>query len=221
MATFSTFLGLKLNSSSDPFLLSDFLANWTILDGAPGVFVCTSSTRPTLTGAQAGRLIFMTDWECLSFWNGTAWLDARDAVPVFAAGAAFSSSVAHNTSATFTVISLTLPRQCSLVISVTGTYQCPTGASQDVFQRVLVDGVGSTANQLGGFREQGRFSGIISGSAQAGLSLTTHQVIASVAPGSHTIGLGVDIGGASNTPVTVVGAKALAWIAVTAANNSL
>ena len=221
MATFSQYLGLKLNSSTDQFLLSDFIGNWTIIDGSPGVFICTSSTRPSWTSQQAGKLIFMTDYECLSFWNGSAWLDCRDAVPVFAAGALFNSSVAHNTSATFTVISLTVPRTCSLAITLTGTYQCPSGSSQDVWQRVLFDGVGSTANQLGGYREQARFSANAGTSATAGHSLTTHQVITGVSPGTHTVGLGVDIGGSSNQSVNVVGAKSLAMIAVTASNNSL
>lgn len=221
MATFSQYLGLKLNSATDPFLLSDFVGNWTVLDGAPGVFICTSSTRPAWTASQAGRLIFMTDWEALSFWNGTAWLDCRDAVPVFAAGTLLNTPVAHNTSASFTVISLTLPRTCSLVIALTGTYQCPSGSYQDVWQRVLVDGVGSTANQLGGFREQLRFAPTIGTAATAGMCATSFQVVPGVTAGSHTVGLGMDVGGSSNQSITLVGVKALAWIGVTASNNSL
>jgi hypothetical protein len=202
-------------------LLADFVGNWTLLDGSPGIYICTSSTRPTWTSAQAGRLIFMTDYECLSFWNGTAWLDCRDAAPVFAAGTYVNSAIAHNTSAVYTVVSLTLPRSCSLVIALTGTYQCPSGSYQDVWQRILLDGVGATSNQLGGFREQLRFAPTLGTSATAGLCATSFQVVSGVAAGSHNIGLGVDVGGSSNQAITLVGAKALCWIGVTASNNSL
>jgi hypothetical protein len=221
LATYSTYLGLKLNSTTDPFLLSDFVNNWTILDGSPGVYVCTSSTRPNWTSAQAGRLIFQTDYECLAFWTGTAWLDCRDALPAYVTGTQIGSTVAHNTSAAFTVVNLTLPRACSLVVLLTATYQCPATSAQDVYQRVLVDGVGATSNQLGAYREQVRFSPTNGSNTTAGATMTSFQVAASVAPGAHTIGLGVDVGTASSQAVTVVGAKGLAFIAVTSPSNSL
>jgi hypothetical protein len=221
MATFSTYLGLKLNGASDPFLLSDFIANWTILDGAPGVFICTSSSRPSWTAAQAGRMIFMTDYECLAFWNGTAWLDCRDAAPVFASGVFLNSNIAHNTTSSYTVINLTTPRTCSLAIAITATYLCAANSNQDLWQRVLVDGAGSTGNQLGGYREQLRFTASAGVAGNAGLTATSLQVASGVAAGAHTIGLGVDVGNVSNIAVNVVGIKAVAWLALSSAGNSL
>lgn len=221
MATFSTYLGLKLNGASDPFLLSDFIANWTILDGAPGVFICTSSSRPAWTAAQGGRLIFMTDYECLSFWNGTAWLDCRDAVPMFASGTYLNANVAHNTTASYTVVNLTCPRTCSLAIAITGTYLCAANSSQDVWQRVLVDGVGSTANQLGGYREQLRFTATAGLAGNAGMCATSLQVVTGITAGAHTIGLGVNAGNVGTAPINVQGIKAMAWIAATNPGNSL
>lgn len=221
MATYSTFLGLKLNSATDPFLLSDFIGNWTILDGSPGVYVCTSSSRPSWTAAQAGRLIFMTDWKCLSYWSGSAWLDCRDAAPVFSAGVYLSASVAKGTTGSWTIISLTCPRTCALAIAVTGTYLVAANANQDVWQRVLVDGAGSTANQLGGYREQLRFIANAGVSDNAGMTATSLQVVTGITPGTHTIGVAADIGANYNTPVTAIGFKAIAWIAATGAGNSL
>ena len=221
MATYSTYLGLKLNSATDPFLLSDFVANWTILDGAPGTYVCTSSTRPAWTAAQAGRLIFMTDYEALAFWSGTQWLDCRDAVPVFASGAYLNTAIAHNTTASYTVINLTVPRTCSLAIMLTGTYQCAAASYQDVWQRILVDGVGSTANQLGGYREQLRFTPSPGVSGQAGLCATSFQVQSGITAGAHTIGVGADIGNSSTASIQIIGVKAMAMIAVTSAGNTL
>jgi hypothetical protein len=214
-------LGLKLNGASDPFLLSDFIANWTILDGAPGTFVCTSSSRPAWTAAQAGRLIFMTDYECLSFWTGTQWADCRDAAPVFAAGVFLNSNVAHNTTSNYTVINLTTPRTCSLAIAITGTYLCAANANQDLWQRVLVDGAGSTANQLGGYREQLRFTASAGVAGNAGLCATSLQVVSGITAGAHTIGLAVDVGNVSTIAVNVVGVKAVAWLALSSAGNSL
>jgi hypothetical protein len=221
VATYSNYLGLKLNSASDPFLLSDFIANWTILDGSPGIYVCTSSTRPAWTAAQAGRLILMTDYECLSFWNGSAWLDCRDAVPVFASGVYINAAVAHNTTASYTVINLTCPRACSLAIMMTGTYQCAANSYQDVWQRVLVDGVGATGNQLGGYREQLRFTPSPGVSGQAGLCATSFQVQTGITAGAHTIGIGADIGNSSTAAIQLIGVKAMAMIAVTSVSNSL
>lgn len=221
MATYSTYLGLKLNSATDPFLLSDFIGNWTLLDGSPGVYICTSSSRPSWTAAQAGRLIFMTDYKALSYWSGTAWQDCRDAAPVFASGVYLNANIAHNTSSSRTVINLTCSRACSLAIAVTGTYLCDANYSQDVYQRVLVDGAGSTANQLGGYREQLRFVRDTTAPGNAGMCATSFQVVSGIAPGAHTIGLGIDVGNTSSVAVNVVGAKALAWIAVTSAGNSL
>jgi hypothetical protein len=221
VATFSTYLGLKLNGASDPFLLSDFVGNWTILDGSPGVYVCTSSSRPAWTAAQAGRLIFMTDYKCLSYWDGAAWQDARSAAPVFAAGVYLNANIAKGTTANYTVINLTCPRTCSLAIAVTGTYLCAANANQDLWQRVLIDGVGATGNQLGGYREQLRFTATTGAPGNAGMCATSFQVYSGVTPGAHTIGLAVDAGTASNTAINIVGVKALAWIALTSPTNAL
>jgi hypothetical protein len=221
MATYSTYLGLKLNSSTDPFLLSDFIGNWTILDGSPGVYICTSSSRPSWTSAQAGKLIFMTDWKCLAYWTGTGWLDCRDAAPVFSAGVYLAASIAKGTTGQWTIIGLTTPRTCALAIAVTGTYLVAANANQDVWQRILVDGVGSTANQLGGYREQLRFIANAGVNDSAGMTATSLQVVTGINPGTHTIGVAADIGSTYTTSVTAIGFKAIAWVAATGAGNSL
>ena len=47
--------GLKLNAPTDPFQLSDFVANWQILDASPGTFICTSASRPRSCRTISGR----------------------------------------------------------------------------------------------------------------------------------------------------------------------
>jgi hypothetical protein len=163
----------------------------------------------------------MTDYKCLSFWDGAAWQDCRDAAPVFAAGIYLAASVAKGTTGTYTVINLTTPRTCSLAIALTGTYQCQPNYTQDVWQRILVDGVGSTANQLGGYREQLRFWVSTGAAGNSGMCATSFQVVTGINPGAHTIGVAADVGSGSNAPITVIGVKAMAWIAVTSPVNSL
>jgi hypothetical protein len=218
MPTYSTYLNLKLNVGSDPFLLSDFVNNWSILDGAPGHFICTSLTRPAWGAAQAGRLIFMTDLKQTSFWDGAAWQDLRNSAPVFAAGVFLNASMARNTSPVFTVLSFTTPRPCALSLFLTATYNCSNQNNQDLWQSLAFDGAKVTGF---GYREQVRFSGNASDSgALAGDTAMTLAVIPSVAAGSHTAGIVVDMGTYS-TSATLVGAKVLAMISVYNASNVL
>jgi hypothetical protein len=163
----------------------------------------------------------MTDYKCLSYWTGTSWADARDAAPMFAAGTYLDVAIAANSSAAYTIANITIPRSCSLAIAITGTYTCPASSYQTAWQRVVVDGVGGTGSQLGGFREQIRFNVSAGDTGVAGNCATSFQAIASVAAGAHTIGIGVDVGTPSTQAVSLVGAKVLAWIAVTSPSNSL
>lgn len=218
MATFSTFLGLKLPATTDPFLLSDFISNWGIIDASPGVFICTSSSRPTWTSGQAGRLIYMTDYKQLSFWNGTTWNDLRDSAPVVAQGTILNTNMASNSSPQFTLMTFTTPRTSALTVWLSATYQCSNRVNQDLYQSILVDG---TKYTLGGYREQIRFSGTSSDSGNtAGTNAMSVAIIPSIGAGTHTVGLQVDMGNRYSTVVTLYGAKTLAMLS-TYTNNIL
>lgn len=70
MSSQSPHLGLKVPDGSDPFLRQDFVDNYGILDGAPGVFLCTSTTHPTTWGDnQVGRLICETDTGAVMYFG--------------------------------------------------------------------------------------------------------------------------------------------------------
>jgi hypothetical protein len=218
MATYSTFLSLKLNDGSDSFLLSDFISNWEILDGSPGVFVCTSLTRPSWGSAQAGRTIFMTDYKQVSYWNGSSWQDPRDSAPIFAGGSFLNASMARNTSPVFTILTFTTPRPCAVTIILVATYQCSNQQTQDGYQSVVFDG---SAVRLGGYREQVRFNGNSADSGgMAGVTATSIAIIPSAAAGSHTVGIECDIGTYS-APITLIGVKATAMISLYQSGNSL
>lgn len=73
MATQSKFLGLTVPSRTDQFSTSDIAGNWQSIDRAPGVHVCTSSSRPNWNAARAGRMIYETDTDLMWAWTGAAW----------------------------------------------------------------------------------------------------------------------------------------------------
>jgi len=73
MTTPSPKLGLAVPSQVDPFSTADIAANWGKIDAAPGTHICTSTTRPTWTNAQAGRKIYETNTNLEWVWDGAAW----------------------------------------------------------------------------------------------------------------------------------------------------
>jgi hypothetical protein len=219
LATFSPVLGLKLNDPSDPFQLSDFIANWGILDASPGVYICTSTTRPSWGTAQAGRLIFMKDLKQTSYWTGSAWADLRDSVPAFAWGAVVNSWVNPGASAYFSICTFTTPRPCALAIIISGTYEYPNNFTQDAYQSVTFDGV---RQEMGGFREQTRFTGNSGDSGgYAGNNVISLMMMPSITAGQHNIGLQLDVSSTYRTSVFLSGVKGMAFISLYSSGNSL
>jgi hypothetical protein len=73
MPTSSTRLALNIFSTADVFSTAQYDANWSLLDNYPGIFVCTSSTRPTWGANQNGMRIHETDTGLSWVWNGSAF----------------------------------------------------------------------------------------------------------------------------------------------------
>ena len=218
MATYSTLLNLKLNDPTDPFLLSDFVSNYEILDASPGVFVCTSSSRPTWGSGQAGRMIFMTDYKQLSYWTGSAWADLRDSAPVFFTGSVIGTSIASGSTPTFTVLTFTTPRACSMSLWVSASYECDNRRTQQLTQSILFDG----ADQHGAFVEYGRFEGSTTDSGQnAGISVMSQAVVGTVTAGSHTAGLKINLSANYTSSVELSGVKIMAMISTFSNSNTL
>jgi len=219
LATYSSVLGLKLNQASDPFELSDFVANWGILDASPGTFICTSATRPNWGSGQEGRLIFMSDLKQLSYWSGSSWNDLRDSVPAFAWGIQFNSWVNPGSTAVYEVCTFTTPRPCQMALFVSGTYEYPNNLTQDAYQSATFDGV---AQNMGGFAEQTRFDGNAGDSGgYAGNNVLSLMMMPSVSAGRHVIGASVRVGSAYRTSVFVCGIKVMGLIANYNSGNTL
>lgn len=217
MATFSNYLALKLNAPTDPFLLSDFITNWNILDASPGVFICTSATRPAYNASQTGRLIFLTDLKKLEWWNGTSFqADALYAPPVFHGGAALNTNMARGSSPTFTCLNYTISRPCSVAIILTAEYAIGARTYQELFQSIHQDGLPIAT----GFREHV----IVSAeniAHTAYYAVTSVAAISSVAAGSHTVGGLVQVQSTTSASVTLDGMKAVVIASNYTLSNSL
>jgi hypothetical protein len=74
MPTPSTKLALNIFSTADTFSTAQYNANWTTLDGYPGFYICTSTTRPTWGANQTGMRIQETDTGLSWMWNGSAFV---------------------------------------------------------------------------------------------------------------------------------------------------
>lgn len=75
MPSLSTRLGLKRPLVSDGFVTQDLYDNLTLLDGYPGYFICSSSTRPGTWGvSQAGQRIVESDTNLAWRWTGSGWV---------------------------------------------------------------------------------------------------------------------------------------------------
>lgn len=116
MATYTSRLGLKRNDGSDPFKRQDFVDNYNRLDAAPGVHVCTSSTRPTWASAQAGRLIYETDTNSLFQWNGTTFVDQLTTPLAWAGGLNIGATLSSNATANYTYININAPRATNVIM---------------------------------------------------------------------------------------------------------
>jgi hypothetical protein len=74
MATTTLRMALNKHSLADSFRLIDYTQNWDKLDSYPGIFICTSTTRPSTWGApQTGQSIRETDSKLTWVWNGSAF----------------------------------------------------------------------------------------------------------------------------------------------------
>lgn len=75
MSTLTPRLGLKRPDTSDGFVTLDHYNNLTALDAYPGLFICTSGTRPVGWGAShSGMRIWETNTNLEWRWDGAAFV---------------------------------------------------------------------------------------------------------------------------------------------------
>lgn len=93
MGTLTTRLGLKKPADTDPFLTSDFDNIYDTIDSYPGRWVCTSTTLPSWTAAQAGQQVYCTDTKTPLEWTGSSWVDPLAVPPGWDLVTALNTSV--------------------------------------------------------------------------------------------------------------------------------
>lgn len=216
MSTTTPKLGLKKPDGTDPFLRQDFADNYDKLDANPGVYICDSTTKPVWGASQAGRLIWLTDYKQLQFWDGTTWNDERTATPMFAGGAVFDATIGKNATPIYNIINFTTPRPCTLAIFMNCTVSCAGNATQDVYFRVNFDG---SDQFLGAYSDTAWFAGG-GDSSHLDQATITAMALVSCTKGSHSI-KGKVVVGTFNTSVTVRGIKAIGLMGLYSSSNSL
>lgn len=217
MSTLSPRMALKLPDGTDPFLTQDFVDNLNKIDAAPGAHICTSTTKPSWGASQAGRTIFMTDWKCFQYWDGSAWQNERAAAGMFAGGSLFNSTLGKNASVTHNLLNITSPRTCSLAIMMSVTVSCDSRQTQDVYGSIVFDG---SIIQLGSYTDALRFTGN-SADTSADMKLTMTMLgLVSITAGAHTLGGRISTG-SYNTSIVVRGMKTIGILGVYASNQIL
>ena len=217
MSTLTTRLGLKRPDDTDPFQTQDFVDNYNLLDAAPGVHVCTSATRPSWSAAQAGRTVFLTDWKCFQYWDGSAWQNERAAAGMFSGGAVFDATMSKNAVSTYNLVNFTTPRSCSLAVMMNVTASCDSRFSQSVYGRIVFDG-GDTL--LGGYSDVMRFTGNADDTSSDAIMTMTMLGLVNVSAGAHTLGGKITIG-TYNSSIILRGMKTVAVLGVHASNQIL
>lgn len=217
MSTLSPRLSLKRPDDSDPFLTQDFVDNYNKLDACPGAHICTSTSRPSWGSAQAGRLIFMTDWKCYQWWDGSAWQDERAATGMFAGGAIFDATLSKDATGIYPLINFTTPRPVTLAVMMNMTVGCDARFTQTFTGRVVLDG-GDVL--LGGYTDAQRFTGNSSDAAATTQMTMPIIATATVAAGAHTLGGKITVG-SYNTSLVLRGIKTVAIMTTYASSQIL
>jgi hypothetical protein len=125
MPTPSTKLGINIFSTADQFSTAAYNNNWQILDGFPGFYICTSTTRPVWGANQYGMRITETDTGLTWMWTGTGWV--RNIAAGSALGASGAQARVTRTSNIGTTTTWTPPGTGTLTTAVTQTVHPPNG----------------------------------------------------------------------------------------------
>lgn len=134
-------LGLRTWDGSDPFLREDFNFNFDTLDANPGIYICTSTTRPSgWTGSDLGRLIYERDTGRLLSWNNPGWISPEDAPYARTASVAPNENLGRNGKKTYTLRSITVRRPSTIIMIGIARIGIDAGRTQNVWIDPWING---------------------------------------------------------------------------------
>lgn len=73
MTTTSDRLGIEKPTETDDFDVDELAENWQKVDDHPGVFICTSGSRPAWGAPHEGMLIYEQDRDLYWSWTGSVF----------------------------------------------------------------------------------------------------------------------------------------------------
>ncbi len=190
----TTRLGLKKPDGSDDFRRVDINDNWDALEASPGVFICTSETRPAWGDDEVDRLIFETDTLRIRSWSGAKFMPVSPPVKHFTRASTTTSFAASSPSATNIPgleYAMDLVVATEFLVTFTGHFLIPGGGT-NVNVRVFLDGIPQ--------------AGRITIEPKVGAGLTAALPVAqqwkvSVPSGAHTLSIRASCSGTSESVV--------------------
>lgn len=174
-------MGLKTFDSSDPFLRQDFNDNASKLDASPGVFLCTSASRPAWGASQAGMRIYESDTRRELVWTGTAWREVLTAPPAWSGYIRPNVSLSNDAHVYYKMATFNVTRPGSLFITLVAELACQSIYGMQATLRPQMDGNDCQVGDSGSFVRMEQVH-------TSGNGWSRHPVITAL--GLHTVGVG-------------------------------
>jgi hypothetical protein len=211
MSTLTTRLGLLKPAGSDPFLRTDFNTTWDTLDNHPGVFVCTSGSRPSWGVDQDGLLIFETDTSRLMQWDGDSWEYVRQHGNGYESFASFNDAMAPNSTINNKALGdITTTTPGSLMWVVVSNLVCIQGDVQSATMRFQIGGVDVHAGS-GSLTRWAIPNANITGSPDSWANDNVLTGMTTIAAGTHSLRCQFTIGD-GNQDITLREIRFIGWM---------
>jgi hypothetical protein len=214
MSTTSPHIGYKVPDGSDPFLRTDFVANYGLADNFPGDWICTSTTRPTWGASQTGMKITETDTRRTMLWTGSTWREMLTGPAMWWGSLRPNVMIGKGTTVTYVVGTFTVNRPGTLFGLLTTEIGIPSNGYIAGNVLCMIDG--SQANWDGsGFGEYFKADHSNTGTTAGQNDFTdtiTSVGVRTISAGTHSIGLRMIIPTYStiNTAARVTSTRAMA-----------
>lgn len=204
-------LGMTRPAGTDPFLRTDLLDDFDILDQYPGVFPCTSTSRPSWGAAQAGMLASETDTGRVIRWSGTAWTIVENYGRTYRGSLSMNTDLAAGAQATYTVDTINTYRPCVINYLLLVRVNKAAVSPQYMTIHPWIDGsdAGYGWDTVIGFPDG------VSGTTKAYRATAQaygSRSVSTVGTASHTIACRVNVDNTSSNTITILGVKSMVWL---------